>query len=151
MGGAVALASRAGEGTTVSLRLPLTVAIVPALLVGVADQRFAVPLGFVAETTRLTGGGTAGGTTGRGDEVPIVELPASGPAAPVGPRPGVILEVGGRRAALAVDTLLGQEDIVLGPLVAPQGTPRWINGATILADGRPALVLDPTALVQGSP
>ena len=59
----------------------------------------------------------------------------------------MILDVGGRQGALLVDTLLGQEDIVVGPVDAPRGTPRWVNGATILSDGVPALVLDPTALV----
>ena len=48
---------------------------------------------------------------------------------------------------LLVDTLLGQEDVVVRPVHAPRGVPRWVNGATILSDGLPALVLDPTALV----
>ena len=60
---------------------------------------------------------------------------------------GVILEVGGRQGVLLVDTLMGQEDVVVRPVHAPRGVPRWVNGATILSDGLPALVLDPTALV----
>jgi len=145
MGGATALSSGPGAGTTVSLRLPLTVTIVPALLVGVAGQRYAIPLGFVAETTQIRAPGTKAGF--RGMEVPVIELVAGTRSATDGWRPGVILDVAGRHGALAVDTLLGQEDIVVGPLMAPRGTPRWVNGATILADGRAALVVDPAALV----
>jgi two-component system chemotaxis sensor kinase CheA len=147
LGGATELSSRPGAGTTVTLRLPLTVAIVPALLVGIGDGRYAVPLGYVAETTRLepvaAGAGRAE-VSYRGRLVPVIDL---GTAPREGWRPGVILDVAGRQGALAVDTLLGQEDIVVGPVDAPRGTPRWINGATVLSDGVPALILDPTALV----
>jgi len=149
MGGATGLASRPGQGTTVTLRLPLTVAIVPALLVGIARERYAVPLGFVAETTQLplSDGGTGEARVPfRGDLLPVIELAAAAPAAGTW-RPGVILDVAGRRGALAVDTLFGQEDIVVSPLHTPAGTPGWVNGATILADGLPALVVDPAALV----
>jgi two-component system chemotaxis sensor kinase CheA len=76
--------------------------------------------------------------------VPVIDL---GTTPRDGWRPGVMLDVAGRQGALAVDTLLGQEDIVVGPVDAPLGTPRWINGATVLSDGVPALILDPTALV----
>lgn len=146
MGGVSEIRTIPGRGTTFTLRIPLSVAIVPALLVRVADQRYAVPLGAVAETVRLaTGGGEA--LEYQGAKVPVVDL---GVADRKGDwRPGVVLEVSGRRSALAVDTLLGQDDIVVGPLHAPRGMPDWINGATILADGQPALILDPAALVQG--
>ena len=147
LGGATELSSRPGIGTTVTLRLPLTVAIVPALLVRIGEGRYAVPLGFVAETTRLASPADPGGSGTvefRGRALRIIEL---GAAWRPGWRPGVILDVAGRQGALAVDTLLGQEDIVVGPLDAPRGMPRWINGATIISDGVPALILDPTALV----
>jgi two-component system chemotaxis sensor kinase CheA len=62
-------------------------------------------------------------------------------------RPGVILEVGDRRAALIVDHLLGQQDIVVEPFASPSGMPQFFGGATILADGAPALILDAAALV----
>jgi two-component system chemotaxis sensor kinase CheA len=116
--------------------------VVPALLVTVEDERYAVPLGFVAETARLP---AAGGTAFeyRGQSMRILDLGTR----KSGAGPAVILEVSGRRGALAVDTLLGQEDVVVRPVDAPRGLPRWVNGATILADGLPALILDPTALV----
>ena len=62
-------------------------------------------------------------------------------------RPTVILEVGERRTALVVDALLGQQDIVVAPFDAPRGMPPYVGGATILADGAPALVLDAAALL----
>jgi two-component system chemotaxis sensor kinase CheA len=118
--------------------------VVPALLLRVADARFAIPLGFVAETARLAPMVDGGKVSYRGRELPLVAL---GRREAGVPRPGVILEVGGRQGVLLVDTLLGQEDVVVRPVHAPRGVPRWVNGATILSDGLPALVLDPTALV----
>jgi two-component system chemotaxis sensor kinase CheA len=62
-------------------------------------------------------------------------------------RPTVILEVGERRAALVVDALVGQQDIVVEPFDAPRGLPAFVGGATILADGAPVLILDAAALL----
>ena len=61
--------------------------------------------------------------------------------------PTVILEIGERRAALVVDALVGQQDIVVEPFDAPREMPSFVGGATILADGSPALILDAAALV----
>jgi two-component system chemotaxis sensor kinase CheA len=144
LGGSTELRSPAEGGTVIVLKLPISLAVVPALLLRVADDRFAVPLGFVAETARLAPEVDGGKVTYRGRELPLVLL-GRREAGPV--RPGVILEVGGRQGVLLVDTLLGQEDVVVRPVHAPRGVPRWVNGATILSDGLPALVLDPTALV----
>ena len=123
---------------------PSSLAVVPALLLRVAEERFAVPLGFVAETARLAPEGDGARVTFRGRILPLV---APGRREGGALRPAVVLEVGGRQGVLLVDTLLGQEDVVVRPVHAPRGVPRWVNGATILSDGLPALVLDPTALV----
>jgi two-component system chemotaxis sensor kinase CheA len=144
MGGSTELRAGTEAGTTIVLRLPISLAVVPALLLRVADARFAIPLGFVAETARLAPMVDGGKVSYRGRELPLVAL---GRREAGVPRPGVILEVGGRQGVLLVDTLLGQEDVVVRPVHAPRGVPRWVNGATILSDGLPALVLDPTALV----
>lgn len=144
MGGSAEFRPTAGGGATIVLRLPSSLAVVPALLLRVAEDRYAIPLGFVAETARLAPEVDGGRVTYRGRELPQVALGRREAGAL---RPGVILEVGGRQGVLLVDTLLGQEDVVVRPVHAPRGVPRWVNGATILSDGLPALVLDPTALV----
>ena len=69
------------------------------------------------------------------------------PAAPKAPT--VILEIGERRAALVVDALVGQQDIVVEPFDAPRAMPPFVGGATILADGSPALILDAAAPFAG--
>jgi two-component system chemotaxis sensor kinase CheA len=144
LGGSTELSSRAGAGTLVRLRLPLSVAVVPAMLVGIGPARYAVPLTFVAEAARFEPG-PEGTVRHRGRELPRVDLGGTRPDAPW--RPGVVLDVGGRVGALMVDTLLGREDIVVAPVDPPRGMARWVNGATILSDGVPALVVDPAALV----
>ena len=153
LGGSVELASRPGEGTTFALRVPLTLAIVHALLVRVGDERYAVPLAYVAETVDYEGGertglGAAEVLLVRGARVPTVHLAGlfAVPDARAHRRPAVVLQVGERRAAMVVDALEGQQDIVIEPFVAPVGTPPWFGGATILADGQPALILDAAAL-----
>ena len=72
----------------------------------------------------------------------MVGLSKAGP----GRRPVVVVDAGGARAALVVDSLLGQQDVVVEQLAAPVGLPAWVGGATILPDGAPALILDPAAL-----
>lgn len=153
LGGTVELSSRPGEGTAFALRVPLTLAIVSALLVRVGDERYAVPLAYVAETVDYEGGvrkgsGAAESLLVRGWAVPTVHL-ARLFAVPGGRshrRPAVVLQVGERRAAMVVDALEGQQDIVVEPFAAPVGVPPWFGGATILADGQPALILDAAAL-----
>jgi len=68
-------------------------------------------------------------------------------ATTTGRRPVLVVQVGERRSALVVDALLGQQEIVVEPFNAPRGMPGWFSGATILADGAPALILDAAALV----
>jgi two-component system, chemotaxis family, sensor kinase CheA len=153
LGGTVELTSRSGEGTAFTLRVPLTLAIVSALLVRVGGERYAVPLAYVAETVDYEGGRRAGAAADevlevRGRAVPTVHLGRlfAVPGAGAIRRPAVVLQVGGRSVALVVDALEGQQDIVVEPFVAPVGTPPWFGGATILADGQPALILDAAAL-----
>jgi two-component system chemotaxis sensor kinase CheA len=154
LGGTLTVTSEAGVGTTFTLRVPLTLAIVRALLTGVGDERYAVPIAYVAETVdfdlrHVTAVRDREALVVRDRAIPtvhlrrLVELDGEHPAR----RPGVILEVGERKAALIVDRLLGQQDIVVEPFEAPRGMPTFFGGATILADGAPALILDAAALV----
>ncbi len=155
LGGAVELVTEAGQGTSFVLRVPLTLAIVRSLLVQVGTERYVVPLNYVRETiefsaTPVTALGDREALVIREQPVPTVHLHKllSIPGAvTAGRRPVLVVQVGERRSALVVDALLGQQEIVVEPFDAPRGMPGWFSGATILADGAPALILDAAALV----
>ncbi|MGH7591199.1 MAG: chemotaxis protein CheW, partial [Gemmatimonadales bacterium] len=71
-----------------------------------------------------------------------------GVTSPVPPRrPGIVIEIGERRAAVLVDALVGQQEIVVETFEAPRGTLPVFSGAAILGDGAPALILDAATLV----
>jgi two-component system chemotaxis sensor kinase CheA len=156
LGGTLEVKTEVGRGTTFVIRVPLTLAIVRALLADAAGERYAVPLAYVAETVEfdprsVTAVRNREALVVREQVIPTVHLSqlvrpgadrASSPR-----RPTLILEVGERRTALVVDRLLGQQDIVVEPFDAPRGMPPFVGGATILADGAPALILDAAALL----
>lgn len=155
LGGSVEMKSVPGQGTTVTLRLPLTLAIVRSLLARVADETYAVPMTHVSETVELT---PAILRTVKGrealllrDEVlpvmrmrPLMGLDGSAPAAR---EQVVVVELGGRRAALVVDALIGQQEIVVKQFDGVQDGLSLFGGATILGDGAPALILDVSSLL----
>jgi two-component system chemotaxis sensor kinase CheA len=155
LGGTLEVRSELGRGTTFLIRVPLTLAIVRALLAEAGGEQYAVPLAYVAETVEfdrraVTAVRDREALLVRDQVIPTVHLrdlvAAPGGAAP-GRQPAVILEVGERRTAMVVDALLGQHDIVVEPFDAPRGLPPFVGGATILADGKPALILDVAALL----
>ena len=131
-------------------------AIVRALLADAGGERYAVPLAYVAETVEfdarsVTAVRSREALVVRDRVIPTVHLselvrPGSSRSG-LSRRPTLILEVGERRTALVVDRLLGQQDIVVEPFDAPRGMPPFVGGATILADGAPALILDAAALL----
>ncbi len=155
LGGTLGLRSELGTGTTFTIRVPLTLAIVRALLTEAGGERYAVPLAYVAETVEfdrraVTAVRNREAIVVRDQVIPTVhlrDLVAVRSSVNSGRRPTVILEVGERRAALVVDSLVGQQDIVVEPFDAPRGLPAFVGGATILADGAPALILDAAALL----
>ncbi len=155
LGGTLEVRSELGRGSTFLIRVPLTLAIVRALLAEAGGERYAVPLAYVAETVEfdrraVTSVRDREALVVRDQVIPTVHLrdlvsaPSRGQPAK---QPTVILEVGERRTALVVDALLGQQDIVVEPFDAPKGMPTFVGGATILADGKPALILDAAALL----
>jgi two-component system chemotaxis sensor kinase CheA len=155
LGGTVEIQTQVGRGTTFILRLPVTLAIVRALIADVGGERYALPLTYVSETVEF---GTVPTTTVEGREamvlrdrvVPLVHLRAllgAGDGAVRARRPVVVLQMGERRTGVVVDGMLGQQEIVVKGFDAPQGTLPVFSGATIMGDGVPALILDAGGLV----
>ena len=176
LGGSFDIRSVPGEGTSVTVRLPLTLAIVRALLARIGGETYALTMTHVSETVELD---PAALRTVRGREVlvlreevlPLLRLRAivgSPVAALAGAGAGptrldddasdesgaqvVILEVGGRRAGLVVDELTGQQEIVVKQFDAVRGDATrgggsLFSGVTILGDGAPALILDVSSLL----
>ena len=154
IGGSVELRTTLGKGTSITIRLPVTLAIIQALLARVGDETYALPLTHVRETLQLTPSVIK---RVRGTEVlvlrdevlpllslrQIVELPVRDPEG----SQVVVLEVADRRAGLVVDQLRGQQEIVVKPIDGARGAASCFSGATILGDGVPALILEATSLL----
>jgi two-component system, chemotaxis family, sensor kinase CheA len=151
LGGSLDMNSRPGHGTTFTIRVPLTLVVTQALRVRIGAEDYAIPLTHVTEVVRLDGG-TPGPRHGgsllvRGEAVPVIRLrDVLGVLVPGREGAAIVAGAGGRRRALAVDELVGREQIVLKPFALPAGGSRIVTGATLLSDGRPALVLDPVSL-----
>ena len=155
LGGTVEIHTEIGKGTTFVLRMPVTLAIVRALIAGVGTERYALPLTYVSETVEF---GAVPTTTVEGREamvlrdrvVPLVHLRdllgVEGDAPPPR-RPVIVLEMGERRTGVVVDGMLGQQEIVVKGFEAPRGTLPVFSGATIMGDGVPALILDAGGLL----
>jgi two-component system chemotaxis sensor kinase CheA len=154
LGGTIEIHTEVGRGTTFVLRLPVTLAIVRALIAGVGAERYALPLTYVAETVEF---GAVTTTVVEGREaivlrdrvVPLVHLRRllGVTGAPPPRSPIVVLERGERRAGVVVDGMLGQQEIVVKGFDAPRGTLPVFSGATIMGDGIPALILDAGGLL----
>ncbi len=160
LGGSLRIQSEKGHGSTFTLKFPLTLAIVKALLVRVAGEVFAVPVTYVVETVdvepqnkRLV---QQQETLLLRDEViplyhlrELLEFSGSLPEiAPGGEIPVIIAEVGDARVGLQVDEILGQSEIALKSLDRFLRNLRGYAGVTILGDGRIALILDLAALLD---
>jgi two-component system chemotaxis sensor kinase CheA len=155
LGGTIEVRTELGRGTTFVLRLPVTLAIVRALIASVGSERYALPLTYVAETVEF---GSTPTTSLEGREaivlrdrvVPLVHLRqllgVGGDAPPVR-RPVIVLEMGERRSGIVVDGMVGQREIVVKGFDAPEGTLPVFSGATIMGDGVPALILDAGGLL----
>jgi two-component system chemotaxis sensor kinase CheA len=156
LGGMLEIDSEPGRGTVFTLQLPQTLAIVRALLVRQSGDTYALPLTHVGETVHLLEhevGSVKGRSVAflRDEVIPLVTLRSLLNGNGVGPeggkRPAVLLEVGEQRVGLEVDALLGQQEIVVKSFDATADTLRLFSGATILSDGRPALILDAGSLL----
>jgi two-component system chemotaxis sensor kinase CheA len=154
LGGSMELRTAYGQGTSLTLRLPATLAIVPALLTRVASETYALPLTHVQETLHLTPD-VVRAVRGRDvlvlrDEfLPLVRLRdvVQLPARDAEGSQVVVIEVADRRAGVVVDQLIGQQEIVVKTFDTVRGAASCVTGATILSDGSPALILEATSLL----
>ncbi|MFP4128533.1 MAG: chemotaxis protein CheA, partial [Desulfonatronovibrio sp.] len=150
--GNVVVSSELGKGSKFSITLPLTLAIIEALMVKVAGQTYAIPLDAVSETTKIEASKLSeinnrkavtlrGEVLGLADLGVLLELTEKQEEREV--LPVVIIIVGDRRLGLVVDTLLERQEVVIKSLGEYMGDQPGISGATIMGDGRVVLILDP--------
>jgi two-component system chemotaxis sensor kinase CheA len=157
LGGVIDVQSESGIGTKMTVTLPITLAIVRALLVRVADSTFAIPLNGVSEVLLFEKKGVREidgkeAMSLRGTTLPLCRLDhllqlqreVESPSR----RFVVVVSVGARRLGLVVDHLFGQQDIVIKPLGRSLREVRGFAGATELGDQHVALVLDAAALIE---
>ena len=156
LGGDVEVSTELGKGTTFTVRLPLTLAIIQALMVEIRDEKYAIALGSISniedipvedikyvqakEVIHL-----------RGSVIPIIRLDRMLDIEPKEEEPDhltvVIVQRGGAQAGLVVDNLMGQQEIVIKSLGKYINGNKLISGATILGDGEVALILDVNTLM----
>jgi two-component system chemotaxis sensor kinase CheA len=160
LGGRVEIESALGHGTRVAVRLPLTLAILDGLSVEVGGEMFIVPLAYIIESLQPAEGDvkTVAGqgcvVHVRGEYLPVVALHAIFNLKPkikdVHRGIVVILEAEGRKTALFVDALVGQHQVVIKSLESNYRRVHGVSGATIMGDGKVALILDAVALGRTS-
>ena len=158
LGGAMDIRSVPGQGTTMVLRLPLTLAIMRALLVRVSAEVYAIPLAHVSETIELHPDVLR---TVKGREVllardevlplmrlrDLVGLPPYQAPSEIALEHVVVIDLGDRRAGLVIDELTGQEEIVVKQYDAVRDGLPFFGGATLLGDGTPSLIVDVSSLL----
>lgn len=155
LGGTIEIKSVAGRGTAITLRLPLSVAIVRSLVARVGQELFAIPFTHVLETLALEPpasavNGDAWTTTEiSGSRVGVVVLGNlfGVPSRISEHMSGVSVLARGRRAALVVDEFVGQQDVVVKRYDPPREGSPMFSGATVLGDGSPALIVDVNSLI----
>ena len=158
LNGTINIQSKKGQGTTIEILIPLTVAIMPAMVVGVGDHVYSIPLQSIVEIVRPEPQevkSVSGHPVMRLRDIvlPLIDMRQRLDEPPVenGGRFAVVVAVGGQRMGLCVDRLVGQQEIVIKPLddSYTQGGP--FSGATIQEDGEVCLILDVVQLIRNAP
>ena len=158
IGGRIEVISHQGQGSTITIRLPLTLAILDGLSIAVGEQIYILPLSFISESLQ-PGPGDVKEISGqgqvvhvRGEYLPLMALHRVFNVQPrfTDPMEGilVLLEAEGRKVALLVDELIGQHQVVIKSLETNYRKVAGVSGATIMGDGRVALIIDAGALVK---
>ncbi len=162
LGGVLRIHSKKDQGTTMTLQLPLTVAIIQVLIVdvGMPDDAYVLPVARVdravaVDDTRVTTSGGRAWLSVDDRLIPFVDLaatlqtPVSSARRPLPPPGGIAVLVGAGREELAlrVERIVGQEEVVAKPLGPPLSMLPFVAGGAILADGRAAFILEPTRLL----
>jgi two-component system chemotaxis sensor kinase CheA len=148
MRGTLAVQSKEGVGTTVTIRVPLTIAIIDGFVVGVGDERYVIPGDAVCECITMPPVTIAGERSGvmnvRGEALPYARLGSLfGTVSAASARENlVVVQHDGRRFGLVVDRLIGERQAVLKPLHRLFDNVPGVSGSTILGDGRVSLILD---------
>ena len=157
MGGEVQLESGTGKGTRVVIRLPLTLAILDGMSVSVGGETLILPLSYVIEALQpqsadiRTLAGQSRVLSVRGEYLPLVSLTQQyslGTEDPVDSPVVVVVESDGQKLALEVDELLGQQQVVVKNIEDNYRRIDGVSGATIMGDGRVALIVDVGGLVR---
>jgi two-component system chemotaxis sensor kinase CheA len=155
LGGDVETKTRLGEGTTFTVRLPLTLAIIQALMVEIRDEKYAIALGSISNIENIPVGDIKYVQAQevihlRGMVIPLIRMdrvldfePQEDPESLT----VVIVKLGDSQAGLVVDNLMGQQEIVIKSLGKYINGNKLISGATILGDGEVALILDVNTLM----
>jgi two-component system chemotaxis sensor kinase CheA len=148
--GSVGIDSAEGKGTIVTVRLPLTLAIIDGFLVGLGKSTYVIPLDTIEECIEFAAEPGHDYANLRGQVLPFVRLrDMFGVQGAAGRRESiVVLKHAGQRAGLVVDALLGEFQTVIKPLSPVFSGVRCISGSTILGSGEVALILDVAALLQ---
>ncbi len=158
LGGHVAVTSTLGEGTLFSVQLPLTLSIISAMMIRLGSEKYAIPLSSIVETgiirkeqVRNVHGSKL--IPYRDAHIPLMSLSKFFDAADYSEEDEeeteiVVIRKGDRLAALAIDSFIGQNEIVIKNLGKYLPQVQGISGATILGDGQVALILDPNALIK---
>ncbi len=160
MGGVIDIRSAKGFGTAITISLPLTLAILDGMSIKVGEEVYILPLGYVTESLQpdasdikeISGQGRV--IKVRGDYLPLIPLYQIFGITPTFTEPSegivVILESDGKKAALFVDDLVGQQQVVVKNLESNYRKVTGISGATILGDGGVSLIVDVAALLRSS-